>query len=93
MFYNTILIFKMENVQATAQENVTNGISFFFQPHSQNDKQKKKNSKIRMWIELKDILGYFSMKVLVLNLRVRICVTDHSTNNQTAFLDVRSNLY
>lgn len=46
-----------------------------------------------MWIELKDILGYFSMKVLVLNLRVRICVTDHSTNNQTAFLDVRSNLY
>lgn len=46
-----------------------------------------------MWIELKDILGYFSMKVLVLNLRVRICVTDHYTNNQTAFLDVRSNLY
>lgn len=66
----------------------------FSPTHSQNDKQKKKKkSKIRIWIELKDSLGYFSMKVLVLNLRVRICVTDHWINKEKSFLDVRSNLY
>lgn len=66
---------------------------FFSQPIHKMISKKKKKSKIRIWIELKDSLGYFSMKVLVLNLRVRICVTDHWINKETSFLDVRSNLY